>query len=220
MNRLSNRENRLCAILCNAMIVALEVIGVIISTVKSIDTGSGWLQFQYYTQDSNYFAMIVSILFLVVACRTGRKAPLPRWLVLLRYIATCLLSVTFLVIVFILCPPYGWEGYRIALLTDAQVFQHLICPVLSFLSLILFEDTPKQKGASLLSLIPTVIYAVVAVSLNAAKVWHGPYPFFYVYEQPWWQSLLFALIIPAGAYLAAFFLLLGMKKREKKGIKA
>ncbi len=211
MNFLTNREKRLCAILCNAVIVALEAVASIISTING-----GWGQFQYYTQDSNYFAMAVSILFLIFAVRRKKDEPLPDWLLVLRYIATCLLSVTFLVIVFILCPPYGWEGYRYALLNDAQVFEHLLCPILSFVSLLLFEDTPKQKGAALLATIPTFLYAAVAVSLNVAKIWHGPYPFLYVYEQAWWQSVLYAVIIPLGAYMVAFFLLFGLKKRKSR----
>ena len=209
MSRLTDREKRLCAILCNAVIIAMEVVAAISCTIEL-----GWGQFQYYTQDSNYFALVVSILFLVFALRAGLEKPLPQWVILLRYFATCLLSVTFLVIVFVLAPPYGWEGYRIALLSEVQVFEHLLCPVLSFLSLFLFEATPKQKGAPLLALIPTMIYAAVAVSLNFARVWHGPYPFLYVYEQTWWQSVLYAIVIPLGSYFAAFFLLFGLKKRK------
>lgn len=216
MNLFTTREKRLCAILCNAIIIALELVGGIINTINSVAAGNGWKQFQYYTQDSNYFAMIVSILFLIWALRKKKDEPLPDWLLVLRYIATCLLSVTFLVIVFILCPPYGWEGYRYALLSDAKVFEHLLCPILSFVSLLLFEDTPKQAGAPFLAMIPTFLYAAVAVSLNFANVWHGPYPFLYVYEQPWWQSVLYAIVIPLGALMVAFFLLFALKKRKAK----
>ncbi|MBE6529640.1 MAG: hypothetical protein E7680_03435 [Ruminococcaceae bacterium] len=100
MSNLTKRENRLCAIICNVMIVALEAMGALISTLNN-----GWSQFQFYTQNSNYIAMIISILFLIAAFRVGLNKSLPNWIVLLRYIATCLLSVTFLVIVFLLCPP-------------------------------------------------------------------------------------------------------------------
>ena len=211
MNRLTKREKRLCAILCNAMIVALELVGGMICTLET-----GLSQFQYYTQDSNYFAMIVAILFLVFALRGGHDKPLPDWLILLRYMATCLLSVTFLVVIFILCPPYGLNGYRIGLLSGAQTFEHLLCPVLSFLSLYLFEDAPKLKYATLFALIPTLLYAVVVIPLNLAKLLHGPYPFLYIYEQPWWQSVIFAIVIPAIAYMVAFFLLFALKKRKQE----
>ena len=84
MKDFTQSERRLGAILCNAGIVALELVALLMSTLEN-----GWAQFQYYTQDSNYFALAVSILFLVVACR---KKTLPAWLTTLRYIATCLLS--------------------------------------------------------------------------------------------------------------------------------
>ena len=215
MSGLLNREKRLCAILCNTVIVMLEVVAAVITTAAL-----GVTQFQYYTQDSNYFAMIVSILFLVIACRTDREKPLPQWVVLLRYMATCLLSVTFLVVIFILSPIGGINGYYTLLFTGSMPFEHLLCPLLSFFSLILFEEPPKLKSASLFALIPTLLYAAVAVPLNVAKIWHGPYPFFYVYEQPWWQSVLFALIIPIGAYMVAFVLVCGMKKAQSKRIKS
>ena len=209
MNLLTKREKRLCAILCNAVIVGLELVAAIISSVE-LSLG----QFQYYTQDSNYFAMIVSAVFLVVALRGGLDKPLPDWVLLLRYIATCLLSVTFLVVVFILCPPYGLYGYRVGLFSGAQTFEHLLCPVLSFVSLFLFEETPKLKYASLFALVPTLVYAAVVIPLNAAKVLRGPYPFLYIYEQPWWQSAIYAVVILSGSYLAAFGLLVALKKRK------
>ena len=211
MNLLTKREKRLCAILCNAVIVGLELVAAIISSVEL-----AFGQFQYYTQDSNYFAMIVSAVFLVVALRGGLDKPLPDWVLLLRYIATCLLSVTFLVVIFILCPPYGLKGYQSLLLSGAQTFEHLLCPVFSFVSLFLFEETPKLKYASLFALVPTLVYAAVVIPLNAARVLRGPYPFLYIYEQPWWQSAIYAVVILSGSYLAAFGLLVALKKRKSK----
>ena len=82
MNRLTPSERRLGAILCNAVLVSMQSVGLVMSTISA-----GWGQFQYYTQDSNYFAMIVSAVFLVVALRGGLDKPLPDWVLLLRYIA-------------------------------------------------------------------------------------------------------------------------------------
>ncbi|MBE6529639.1 MAG: hypothetical protein E7680_03430 [Ruminococcaceae bacterium] len=92
----------------------------------------------------------------------------------------------------------------------------MLCPILSFVSLLLFEDTPKQKGAALIAIVPTLLYAGLAVALNFARIWYGPYPFFHVYEQPWWQSILYAVVILPGAYIVAFFLHFGLKKRKTK----
>lgn len=210
MKSLTAAERRLGAILSHAVLVALGLVSLLMSTLEN-----GWHQFQYYTQDSNYFSLCVSVAFLIAACRRRREDPLPQWLLTLRYLATCLLTVTFLVITLVLAPPYGWLGYRVTLFTGAMSFQHLLCPVLSFVSFFLFEDCPRGRHLPLLALIPTVLYAVVSTLLNAARVLHGPYPFLYVYEQPWWQSVIYAVVIIGGAYLVAFFLLLFKRKADR-----
>ena len=202
MKALSAPERRLGAILCNAILVVMELVGLLVTSLEI-----GWSQFRYYTQNSNYFALIVSAAFLIVACRpVNRGKPTPGWLAIGRFIATCLLTVTFAVIVLILSPPYGWAGFRFTLFTGANIFFHLLCPVLSFVSFFLFEERPRGRSAVPLAVVPTAIYAAVSVSLNIAKVWHGPYAFLYVYEQPVWQSALYAVIILGGAGLSAFLL--------------
>ncbi len=204
----SASERRLGAVLCNAILVALELVSLLISSLEN-----GWAQFRFYTQDSNYFAMLVSAAYLIAAFRSSKRGkPLPAWVVTLRYIATCLLSVTFLVVLLILSPPYGWTGFRYTLFTGAMTFQHLLCPILSFVSFLLFEREPIGRRAPLLALIPTALYAAVLVPLNAARALHGPYPFLYVHEQPWWQSLLYGVVILGGAYLCAYLLWLLRKK--------
>ena len=211
MNRLTPSERRLGAILCNAVLVSMQSVGLVMSTISA-----GWGQFQYYTQDSNYFSMIVSVLFLLTVCRpANRGKPLPEWLAVCRFIATCLLTVTFTVIVFILSPPYGWAGFRFTLFTGENTFFHLLCPVLSFVSFFLFEDRPRAKHVPLLALIPTLVYAAVSVILNVARVWSGPYDFLLVYKNPVWLSVVYAVVIVGGAYLAAFLLDLA-KRRQKK----
>ena len=54
--------------------------------------------------------------------------------------------------------------------------------------------------------IPTVIYAVVVVILNILKLLEGPYPFLYVYKQPWYISLVWAVGIVGANLLCAFLM--------------
>ncbi len=209
----SESEKRLGSVICNIIFVVLELVSLVISTIEN-----GWAQFQYYTQNSNYFALIVSVIFLIVTLRCFKRGcDLPLWVSVLRYIATALLTVTFLVVIFVLSPPYGWTGFRFTLFTGAMTFQHLLCPLLSFFSFLLFERRPIGKAAPFLALIPTILYALISTLLNVLKLLHGPYPFLYVYEQPVWQSILYGVVIVGGAFLVAELLWIITKK--KKNIK-
>ena len=55
-------------------------------------------------------------------------------------------------------------------------------------------------------MIPTLIYGVVLIILNIAKVVVGPYPFFYVYDMPWYASILCLL----GILLAVVSIAIGI----------
>ena len=50
-----------------------------------------------------------------------------------------------------------------------------------------------------LALIPTIFYAILAITLNIAKVWEGPYPFLLVYRNPLWQTIAYSIVILGGA---------------------
>jgi hypothetical protein len=52
--------------------------------------------------------------------------------------------------------------------------------------------------------LPTLFYGVTAIALNIARVMHGPYPFFYVYEQPAWASVLWVIGILFCSWLIAW----------------
>jgi len=63
---------------------------------------------------------------------------------------------------------------------------------------------PKlSRRQTKIALIPTIIYGIVALLLNILKVMDGPYPFLKVYQQPFFISIPWALIMIGGAYLIA-----------------
>jgi hypothetical protein len=53
------------------------------------------------------------------------------------------------------------------------------------------------------ALLPTLLYAIVAYTCNTLRVFEGPYPFFYVWRMPVWQSVLWFLVLLAVAWLLA-----------------
>lgn len=191
------------AVLLNLSVTVLSLIGTVISFKRD---GAG--MFLYYTVDSNIFAEIscaVYAFFLIR--RLSVKKKIPVWAVMAKYAAVCCLSVTFLVVVTVLAPMHGANGYRMMLFSGDMFFHHLVSPVLAAVSFFLFDRVPfRASRAALFALIPTAVYAAAAVVLNIAGIIEGPYPFLHVYEQPFFMSVLWFVLILGGAYAAALLI--------------
>ena len=194
----SERAKLKAALAVNLLIVILEIL----AFSRSLPV-YGMRIFVYYTEDSNLLSLIASIVFAAsagLALRNGKDS-VPVSVRTLRYVATCCLTVTFLTVTFVFAPMIGKGGIRMMLLSGAMLFTHLLCPVAAVLSFLLLEHRPVlMKKTVWIALIPTVLYAAVAVLLNILRVWKGPYMFLLVYEQPVWASVLWGIMILSGAY--------------------
>ncbi len=208
------------SLILNILIIIIEIAGFIACFYFA---GSGWYGvFVYYTQCSNLFALIVSIIFVVTLIKCKKNnVDIPQWLRNIRFLATSCLSVTFVIVVIILAPisafQYGPIGY-IALFVwkDMWAF-HFIAPVLSIISTVFMEgDTGLDSKQMFIGTIPTIAYAIISTTANVLKLIVGPYPFLHVYEQPWWASVLWFIAIPSVAYIITRI----MWKINKKVFKA
>ena len=102
-------------ILCIAIIV-LEVISLLMR-LKDLS----WSVLAFYTVLSNILTMISCALALEIS-----------GLQILRYLSTCMMTMTFLVVVFVLIPLGG--SPKELLFSGTGLFHHLLCPVLNFVS--------------------------------------------------------------------------------------
>ena len=134
--------------------------------------------FTYYTEDSNIFAAVVCAM--VAVCQLWcifTGGELPRWLKRLKFMATSCLLLTFLTVVFVLAPMNGEGGLYMLLCTSSMLYHHLLNPM-----------------------------AAVILPLNILRVIVGPYPFFEVYHQPVYVSVLWAVGLLGVNYLYAWLL--------------
>ena len=135
--------------------------------------------FTYYTEDSNIFAAVVCAM--VAVCQlwgifTGGE--LPRWLKRLKFMAT-----------------------------SCMLYHHLLNPMAALLSYLLLEREPHLPRSDVRwALLPTLAYAAVILPLNILRVIVGPYPFFEVYHQPVYVSVLWAVGLLGVNYLYAWLL--------------
>jgi hypothetical protein len=173
--------------------------------------------FMFYTEDSNLFAMFVCAAMAVSTIISLKKhKDIPKYIQILKYMATCCLAVTFIVVIFILAPMIGENGFKIMLLGNSMLYHHLICPILAIISFVFFEATPPMNYKhTILAMIPTVIYAIITITLNILKIMAGPYPFLMVYNQPICMSIIWFSVILIGAYAIALILRQAVKIKHK-----
>ena len=175
--------------------------------------------FIMYTNISNALmaaACAVYIGFLVRERRTGRQ--IPGAVTGLKLTAACMLMVTFLIALLVLAPLVT-DGYRYFMLSGRMFFTHTVFPLLSFISVLFLErDRPLSFRWTFIAVVPTLVYGTVMMILNALRAVHGPYPFLCVYEQPVWQSVVWYVVIAAGAWAAALVLWLIKKACSVRSI--
>lgn len=162
-----------------------------------VSQGSG--AFLMYTVDSNLLNLIVSLLSLAAWIVSFWHNYLfsEQLLSKLSYLATCCLTLTFLIVVLVLGPMMGGlKGYQEMLLTGPMIFNHLFTPLLAIISFILFEDHFfLSLKVAWKVMLPTILYGLITINLNIFGVIRGPYPFLMVKQQPFWITLLWLILI-------------------------
>ena len=146
----------------NILIIILELLGFRVSVGER-----SWKIFAYYTQISNLITLASSIVYAI----TGGAA----WL---RYTSTCMLTMTFIVTLFILVPFGG--GFRKLMLSGNGLYHHTLCPVLSSLSYVLLEG---HSSVWQVPVVITFVYGITMLYMNYREWFVGPYPFFRVNHQ-------------------------------------
>ena len=110
--------------------------------------------FRYFTTLSNVLSAIASLVVIVCACCGG----LPLWAMLLKYVGTAAVTVTLLTVFLFLGPSsHDWKG----LLWGAELFLHLICPLLAIVSFLAFEKTAMPAWTIAPGMLPVPIYGVL-----------------------------------------------------------
>ena len=203
MKKFLDTCRRLLSIALNLFVVCMEPIALPLSW----EMGQAQI-FTYYTEDSNIFAATVCTLVALWQLRcifTGGE--LPVWLKKLKFMATSCLLLTFMTVVLVLAPMVGEGGLYLLLWTSSTRYHHLLNPMAALLSYLLLEREPRLPRSDVRwALLPTLAYAAVILPLNILRVIVGPYPFFEVYHQPVYVSVLWAVGLLGVNYLYAWLL--------------
>ena len=195
----------------NLAIVVLEIIGLVLSVQRH-----GKNVFQYFTENSNYFALIVSVIF-CIGCifAVKNKTNVAHFICVLRYVSTVCLTVTITVVLFVLIPMFP-STFLFMMFQTSNLYQHFLCPVLSIVSLLFLENQQKLYSSAIFyAIIPTLVYGTILISLNLLEIISGPYPFFYFYLVPWYVSVFGCLGVFLGSVLIAVLLFFVYNKPQQ-----
>lgn len=196
------------SIIFNILLILLEVIAftLILNTTSKIN-------FQFYTEDSNILALISSIIYIYFLCINKK---IPRWVQLFKYMTTIGLTLTFLVVIFILAPMYNFN-YSFMLLEGSMLYLHLLCPIIGIITFIFFDQIDiSKKGDIFKGMLFTIIYGIVLIILNILGIVNGPYPFLMVRNQTVIASIIWSTIVIGLTYIIARLLKVASIKVNKK----
>ncbi len=129
---------------------------------------------RYFTALSNLLCAAAS-LAVVIARICGS---VPQAVLILKYVGTAAVAVTFVTVMVFLGPFV--HDYKI-LLSGADLWLHLICPVLAIVSLVLWDKPAAPFGVVLLGVLPVLLYGAFylyhVILAPSEKRWEDFYGF-------------------------------------------
>ncbi|MCR5760599.1 MAG: hypothetical protein K6F82_01145 [Sphaerochaetaceae bacterium] len=214
------KRKALVSVVLNCAIILFEIIATPI-----VYRENGLAMFVYYTVLSNYFLCISSVLTVIysIPILKGKAESVPQFVSRLKYMATCVVTVTLLVVIFILTPTTLGEpdckntlvaNFVFLMTYGSMLYMHTLCPVLAIISYTVFEKPEiYNKKLPLQGLMFTAVYAVILIPLNAAGIVRGPYPFLMVRDQSILASFIWIVLIFSFAYAIAVSINVLSKRR-------
>ena len=158
---------------------------------------SGLSCLKYYTVLSNLFGTFTSFLSTYYLIQKYyHNTPIPNIITLLKFLSTSCLSLTFIIVIFVL----SWSDKEKTLIQflfcDTGLVFHTVGPVLSFISFIFWEvDYKLQMDYIIYSIIATGLYGFGIIFLVAKDMAFPPYPFLRVKNQTVLETAIWVIVI-------------------------
>ena len=187
----TEKDRKIRQIITNIVIIILVSIG----TYMTMTYRSAWMEFQmrgimclrYFTVQSNIFAGVVALIALFYQGKTTK---------VLKLMSATATGLTFAVVAFFLGPMYGYHR----MYKNANLYFHLIVPLIAMIDFILLTDVPKKMKWKILSAMLTVLYGIGYILNILINGMGGRYPrnndFYFFLRWGWGVAILiFAVII-------------------------
>ena len=212
---MQNKIINLIHIAIHAIIIVMGSVAIILQAISSSQSPlseGGFAIFRYFTIDGNIFICVSSIVimsYLIYAYI--KKKDIPNYIYILHLMSAVSSLLIFLTVMVVLLPYYG----SILLIGYIMIVLHATNPIIAVLSFLFLYKNKITNRLALLGIMPMAVYGIIAIILVASKVWTGnliPYPFLKLYDNPWWQSVLYITSMFGGSALAGLLLAFASNK--------
>ncbi len=206
-----------------ASLAIVGILGIIFTAQSSAFMGGGSVFF-FFTVQSNIFIIVMSLLFLVndVMLLINKKSFINQTLLLIKYVATVAITITFIVFFTMLAPLMGVDY----LLSFNNFSLHAIVPILAIIDFILFDtDINLSYKNSLLATIAPISYVIFVYIGAIFKLQYGEnlyYPYFFLdfekngfFFEKGFGIIPWIIILLAGICGLGFLYCLIIKLRQK-----
>ena len=193
-----NKNKKRISIILNILIVIFELCGLYLNFKNN-----SRISIEFYTEDANVLAFFSSLL-LIGYLLFNKK--IPDWVKKFKYYTTIGLTITLLVVLFVLIP-MGDFNFKLYLFDGVMFFHHTICPILALVSFLFYDDLGKIERSDIIGGLGfTILYSIVLIILNLYDLVKGPYPFLMIKNQTIIASIIWFILIYALAYFIAYYL--------------
>lgn len=216
--------NALISLIMNSVLILMEIVVVTFAFTVPNFKGDvqGFTAFRYFTIDSNVLCGIVAILLVEYdsLILKGRKDRLPKYAVLLKFVVTVMITITFLTVICWLAPVQGFDR----MYGGISSCTHLLAPLVTMISFFCFEyerDDTNLFIESLWGMIPVTIYAVIyLIMVVVIGNDNGGWDDFYNFNNGgfWYLALIIMLVASYLFSLGVLYLhrLIGKKLAPKE----
>lgn len=185
----------------NLFVFVSGLVAILLQIFNKDENINGIEIFKFFTNDSNIFAIIVSLItsiYLIYSLKNNKDSD-SKVIYILNLMSAVSLIIVFFVVVFVLIPSnvIGVKGYSL-------LMEHGLIPLIVVLNFLFCYSNKISKKLSIIGIIPLMVYAVFSLTFCITKVWIDsqiPYPFLNVYNNPIWMSILYTIGIVGGSTL-------------------
>ena len=166
----------------------------------------GVSMFRFFTVQSNMLMGVVALIFAIkeIQLLKGKITQIPMKHYIAKMAATTAVSLTFFV-VFAYLGPIS-KGGTVSLLQNSNLFLHLITPVASILTFVLFEKTNTIKFKNTMyGLVPTVLYSIYYIINLSFHIENGKvsteYDWYWFVQNGIWTAVIVAPMMLGITYI-------------------
>jgi len=156
--------------------IGLKIALITLATIgiwRSVDSTTGFMggrvSLFYFTLQSNIWIAVTFVIFLgyEIAKLHGKNVQIPNWLMMIKYVFTVSITLTFIVFAFLLSPYLPWSY----LSSINNIALHYTVPILAIIDFVLFDYKLVTKKLSFLYVcIPPLYYLIFAEIISVTRI--------------------------------------------------